>query len=155
MATIEKMKAHHREQVLSLQVHPEQVKFVGEIEEILTNESEQIVAHVILADAKVVGFFLLDTSYPEHYDFATYGSLGLRAYFVGNQFQGKGYGSRGVKALPSFLEQAYSGYDAVFLTVNCKNPAAYQCYLKAGFVDTDELYLGGDAGPQHIMKRAL
>ncbi|GAM64435.1 histone acetyltransferase HPA2 [Vibrio ishigakensis] len=60
----------------------------------------------------------------------------------------------GVQQLPRFLQETYSDYHAVYLTVNCKNPAAFQCYLKAGFVDTEELYLGGDAGPQHVMKRA-
>ncbi len=155
MLSLQRMQEKHREQVLQLEVHPDQVKFVGEIEEILANESKQVLPHVMVDDGQVVGFFLIDLSYPQHYEFASSNSLGLRAYFVGRQFQGKGYGTLGVQYLLSFLQETYSDYHAVYLTVNCKNPAAFQCYLKAGFVDTEELYLGGDAGPQHIMKRAL
>lgn len=91
MLSLQRMQDKHREQVLQLEVHPEQVKFVGEIEEILANESEQVLPHVMVDDCQVVGFFLIDLSYPQHYEFASSNSLGLRAYFVGRQFQGKGY----------------------------------------------------------------
>lgn len=56
-----------------------------------------------------------------------------------------------LRALPSYLNESYPERSAVYLTVNCRNVAAYQCYLKAGFQDTGNLYHGGPAGPQHIM----
>ncbi len=33
-----------------------------------------------------------------------------------------------------------------------QNQAARACYLKGGFEDHGEQYLGGPAGPQHIMR---
>lgn len=41
------------------------------------------------------------------------------------------------------------------LTVNARNPAARAVYLAGGFADTGELYLGGPAGPQHVMRLPL
>ena len=41
------------------------------------------------------------------------------------------------------------------LTVNVANPAAIAAYLRAGFVDTGELFHGGSAGAQHIMLHTL
>jgi RimJ/RimL family protein N-acetyltransferase len=41
------------------------------------------------------------------------------------------------------------------LTVNVRNPAARAVYVRGGFVDAGELYLGGSAGPQHVLRLHL
>ena len=38
------------------------------------------------------------------------------------------------------------------LSVNVKNPVAIRTYQRAGFADSDRLYFGGAAGPQHVFE---
>ncbi len=148
---IEKFSEEYVEQVLALKVSDEQLKFVGTVQEIFENMPETGHKHVVLVGDEVVGLFVIDTVYSENYDFCSEGALGLRAFFIDSRHQGKGYGKSSVAALKLYLQQAYSQYRKIYLTVNCKNPSAYRCYLKYGFTDTDDLYLGGAAGPQYIM----
>jgi hypothetical protein len=58
-------------------------------------------------------------------------------------------------ALPNYLSEAYPNHLNIFLTVNCQNSTAKDLYLKGGFEDTNNLYHGGAAGPQHIMVRSI
>lgn len=152
---IQAMTPAHLPQVAELSVAPEQVKFVGTMEEILVNIDDTVHPHVIMDSDTVVGFFLIDTQYGHKYDFARSEALGLRAFFIDHRHQGKGYAKRAVLALKAFLVSAYPDFDQIYLTVNCKNPAARHCYVQGGFTDTHELYLGGAAGPQHIMHMTL
>ncbi|MEL6114852.1 GNAT family N-acetyltransferase [Photobacterium sp. SP02] len=152
---IQGMTPAHLPQVAELSVATEQVKFVGTMEEILVNIDDTVHPHVIMDSDTVVGFFLIDTQYGHSFDFADSEALGLRAFFIDQRHQGKGYAKRAVLALRAFLESAYPDFAQIYLTVNCKNPAARHCYQQGGFADTHELYLGGAAGPQHIMRMAL
>ncbi|UXH99901.1 GNAT family N-acetyltransferase [Photobacterium sp. TY1-4] len=155
MIRIEAMKPHHLDEVIQLSVTDEQLPFVGTIDEILVNIDSVVHPHVIVSDGHVVGFFLIDTTYANNYEFAEPGSLGLRAYLIDQQYQGQGFGKLAVQQLNGFLAQAYPQFQQMYLTVNCKNPGAKHCYLSGGFEDTGSLYLGGAAGPQHIMKLAF
>jgi len=152
---IQGMTPAHLPQVAELSVATEQVKFVGTMAEILVNIDHAVHPHVILDGDTVVGFFLIDTQYGHKYDFAESAALGLRAFFIDQRYQGKGYARRAVLDLKAFLASAYPGFHQIVLTVNCKNPAARHCYEQGGFADTHALYLGGAAGPQHIMSMAL
>ena len=111
--------------------------------------------HVILADGEPAGFFAIDRDYGAHHDFAPEGALGLRMFSVNHADQGRGIASAGVAALRGYLAAQYPGWDWCYLTVNCRNPAAIRVYEKGGFEYTDALYLGGDLGPQHIMRLPL
>nr|WP_274615288.1 GNAT family N-acetyltransferase [Vibrio fluvialis] len=149
------MQPQHLTQVAELHVADEQVKFVGTIDEILVNIDDKIHPHLMLADGQVVGFFLIDTLYSQQYDFAGSHHLGLRAFFVSQQAQGNGYGKQAARLLKEYLQRLYPQFHRIYLTVNCKNPCARYCYLGGGFEDTGEMYLGGAAGPQHIMQLDL
>ncbi|MBY8314769.1 GNAT family N-acetyltransferase [Vibrio fluvialis] len=155
MLTLQPMLPQHLTQVAELHVADEQVKFVGTIDEILVNIDDKIHPHLMLADGQVVGFFLIDTLYSQQYDFAGSHNLGLRAFFVSQQAQGNGYGKQATRLLKEYLQRLYPQFQCIYLTVNCKNPGARHCYLGGGFEDTGELYLGGAAGPQHIMQLDL
>ncbi len=139
----------------SLRVHPEQRKFVGTLNEILCNVSPSVRPNVVLFDNQLVGFFLIDSAYSARYEFCQGAALGLRAFFIDQQRQGQGLGKAAMAALAPFIKQHYPHADQLYLTVNCQNPAAYACYIGAGFCDTDTLYHGGAAGPQHILRLAL
>ncbi|CAK2968901.1 GNAT family N-acetyltransferase [Vibrio crassostreae] len=152
MITIERLNDAHIEQVNEIQLADEQVKFAGTAAEFLLDGSETTHLHVIKSDNEVVGFFKLDIAYPDFYEFCPEGSIGLRAFVLDKNQQGKGLGTGTVKALFPYLKANYSAYESIYLTVNCKNPAAFNCYKNGGFEDTNEQYLGGAAGPQFIMR---
>ncbi|WP_070967005.1 GNAT family N-acetyltransferase [Vibrio sonorensis] len=155
MVTLTPLTSDYSEQVAKLEVHDDQLPYVGTINEILAVVNNDVHPHLILSGGEVVGFFLIDTTYWCNYSFCDGESLGLRAFFIDKRAQGRGLGKAAVKSLAQYLSRQYSGFEKIYLTVNCKNPAAYSAYLKAGFNDTEELYRGGPAGPQHIMLLGL
>ncbi|NOH97734.1 GNAT family N-acetyltransferase [Vibrio sp. 99-70-13A1] len=152
MIIIEKLKNTHFDSVKSIQLEEGQVKFAGTANEFLLDGSETTHLHVIKFNHEVVGFFKLDTAYSGNYEFCPENSLGLRAFALDKNQQGKGLGTGSVKALFPYLKAHYAQYDAIYLTVNCKNPIAFSCYEKGGFEYVNEKYLGGAAGPQFIMR---
>lgn len=151
MIKLEELNASHVAEVRSIAVHDEQVKFVGTAKEFLADRNEATHLHVIKHNDQVVGCFKIDIAYADGYDFCTEGSIGLRAFLIDAKQQGRGLGTLAVKALFPYLKENYANYPRIYLTVNRKNPVAYTCYRKAGFHKTGEHYLGGAAGPQHIM----
>ncbi len=156
MITIEKYTPTRHEQVCQLSVYDEQSQFtVGDIGEMIKSVETTELPHLIVADNKVVGFFLFDTGYSNKYDFCPQHSLGVRALLVDRRYQGQGIAKQAIRQFPHFARCHFPTFQALYLTVNCRNQAAYHCYLKAGFEDTNELYLGGPVGPQHIMKQGL
>ncbi len=155
MVKIEKLTNENLEQTLQISVSDEQLKFVGTIAEIMDNVTETDHTYVLLDDSQVVGFFIIDTIYAQKYDFCNLNNLGLRGFLIDHRCQGKGLGKSAVLAIKPFLSANYSDYQNISLTVNCKNAAAYKCYLNGGFTDSGELYKGGPAGPQHIMSMKI
>ncbi|WP_428773360.1 GNAT family N-acetyltransferase [Vibrio sp.] len=153
MVQLSPLLQDHAEQISKLGVADSQLPYVGTTEEILATVSLDVQPHVICLDGEVVGMFLVDTCYSADYEFCRHPALGFRAFFVDHQFQGQGVAKAALKLLPEYLAERYRDFHQVYLTVNCKNPAAYNCYLKAGFEDTGDHYHGGAAGPQHIMYR--
>ncbi len=151
MIKIEKLRSSHFDAVKKISLADEQVKFAGTAEEFLLDASETTHLHVIKSDDVITGYFKLDIAYSSNYPFCPKTGLGLRAFVIDKNQQGKGIGTNAVKALFSYLKSNYPNYSSIYLTVNCKNPVAKVCYLKGGFKDIGEKYLGGAAGPQYIM----
>ncbi|PKH06042.1 GNAT family N-acetyltransferase [Moritella sp. Urea-trap-13] len=151
MVTIEKLTNLSAEAVLKVTLAEEQVKFAGTAADFLADGSDTIHLHVIKFDDDVVGFFKIDVMYSLSNELGIENCIGLRAFAIDVNQQGKGLGSASVKALFPYLKQNYSSYGSIYLTVNCKNPGARICYQKGGFEDSGEKYLGGAAGPQYIM----
>ncbi|MGF1908382.1 GNAT family N-acetyltransferase [Vibrio kasasachensis] len=151
MLFITPMLPEHHTQLLQLALAEEQIKYVGSMEEMLANIGATTHPHVLVFNDKVIGFFLLDLLYHCGYSFCPPDGIGLRAYFVDGHQQGQGYGTDGMRLLPNYIKHHYPERRSVYLTVNCLNTAAYRCYFKAGFVDTNELYHGGAAGPLRVM----
>jgi len=155
MVNVRKFVKSDYELVSRLAVNDDQMQYVGTVFELLNEKLETWNYHVISAGKNIVGFFNIDTGYSSSYSFAKSDELGLRAFFIGSGNQGKGYGKAAALELKPYLVREYSSYSSIALTVNCKNPAAYKCYLGAGFEDTGALYHGGKAGPQQIMRMEL
>jgi len=154
MISIRKYEETDWKEVKKLAVYDDQVKYVGTIKDLFGNRLDSWNFQLIEANEEIVGFFNIDTGYASQYEFAYENEIGLRAFFISSEHQGNGYCTGTMKKLPEYLKENYQEYPSICLTVNSKNRAAYQCYLEGGFQDTGDLYYGGSAGPQHIMRMA-
>ena len=123
--------------------------------EAFASAEEGIDFHAIWLNDDPVGFFKIDRQYPSRYAFAHEGEIGLRAFMIDHTRQGQGLATRAVRALPAYLHKLYPHAPSIVLTVNFVNPAAKACYLKGGFVDTNETYPHGEAGPQNVLRMDL
>lgn len=139
--------------VLSLSVHKDQLPFVGRTEDLIAASSTTRHPYVLEMGDTLVGFFHIDTAYADNYEFADSGDYGLRAFLVDQRHQGQGFGRQAMARLPHLMQTHYPDAKRLVLTVNCKNPTAYHLYCRYGFEDDGELYHGGAAGPQHILRR--
>jgi RimJ/RimL family protein N-acetyltransferase len=109
------------------------------------------VSVAIVVDGVPVGMFALDRGgYFREFDDDP-GAVLLRAFYVAPEHQGSGYATLAVSATRAFVQQRLPDVKRVVLTVNHRNPAAVATYLKGGFAQTGQDYLGGPFGPQHVM----
>ncbi|MFN3881307.1 MAG: GNAT family N-acetyltransferase [Nitrincola lacisaponensis] len=137
--------------VLGLQVAEAQLGYVAPIADILEQFPASAHRHLVKRDNRVIGFFMIDMEYSRVHPFAPRDDLGFRMFMIDQSVQGQGCGSAAMRLLPAYLLSCYPDRKQVWLTVNCRNLAAYQCYLRNGFQDTGAQYLDGGFGPQHIM----
>lgn len=143
-----------------LGVAPDQAAFVSSdlcayVDEWKSDDSFQCF-HIVL-QGQPVGFFALDFSLERHRDYVSEpsGACVLRGFFVDQRYQGKGYSTACLRIMPAALHSMYPNLKFVYLTVNFKNPLAIKTYTKGGFETLAAPYLGGRAGPQHVMKRKI
>lgn len=139
------------DRVKHIAVLPEQVVFCGTIDQHFAMDEPDCDFHIILRDECAVGFFKIDRAYGAR-EYAQPGDLGVRGVMIDAAEQGKGSGKAAMMALPAYVANAYPKASTLALTVNQSNPGARAVYLAAGFVDTGELYLGGQNGPQHVLR---
>lgn len=143
------------ELIAHLDLPPEQHQFASPPRVALTNAKGRRDGHMILEDGKVVGFFGIDPDYADAHAFAEPGSIGVRMFSVDYRHQGRGIAGAASRLLAGYLPQHYPQVRTCYLTVNHRNPGANAAYLKGGFTDTGEDYLGGGSGPQYIMRLDL
>ncbi|MDC0658042.1 GNAT family N-acetyltransferase [Leisingera sp. SS27] len=141
--------------VAHIQVEPDQVRFSGTVAQAFQEDEDGVDFHAILDGPRAVGFFKIDRLYHETYNFAQANELGLRAFMIDRNEQGKGYATAAVAAFKTYLPAHYPDRSAVVLTVNMQNPGAVRCYRKGGFADTGGIHPHGLAGPQYILRMAL
>lgn len=155
MITIRKAKLRDYAILMELSVNDEQKCFVSDFGDLYNKRTHDHDFYVINEGKELLGFFMIDRAYPKMYTFAGQNEIGLRNLLIDKKYQGNGYA---VIALKKFLDYVYGAYpdaDSICLTVNKKNIGAYKCYENAGFVDSSELYYGGEAGPQHILRKKI
>ncbi len=140
-----------REAALRLAPHPAQEEFSGRADQTLPLAERDAARHpyVWLEGGAPVAFLVLDETAPDADPSA---DLLLRGFFVDAAAQGRGVASRMVALLPAVVRADFPDARSVVLTVNVRNPVARRVYLRGGFVDAGELYLGGSAGPQHVLR---
>ncbi|MDB1123772.1 GNAT family N-acetyltransferase [Vibrio algarum] len=155
MITIRKAKLRDYSTLMELEIDPSQETFVSGFGDLYKNRAPEQDFYVVNEGKELLGFFVIDKAFDKKFTFAEKNELGLRNLVIGKQYQGKGYGTLAMKRLLVYVYGAYSDSSSICLTVNKKNIHAYRCYEKAGFIDTDTFYFGGDAGPQHIMRKKI
>jgi ribosomal protein S18 acetylase RimI-like enzyme len=105
---------------------------------------------VILSDDAPVGYFALENGEKlRKYSTNPQARL-LTSFSIHVRHQGQGIAKEGLKQLPSFIREHLPETDEVVLGVNKRNQAAISLYLKTGFTDEDEVYVG-PKGPQHVL----
>ncbi|WP_407332882.1 GNAT family N-acetyltransferase [Enterovibrio sp. 27052020O] len=155
MVNIEKLIPEHKSQVRKISLSEEQAKYTALPKEFLADDSENTERFVVMLDGCVVGYFKIERAFPTQLDACEDNAIGLRKFAIDVNQQGKGLGKAAVLLLGKTAKEHFPESDWLYLTVNCKNTVAYQCYLKGGFEDTHERYLGGPNGPQHIMRLGI
>jgi GNAT superfamily N-acetyltransferase len=147
-----------RAAVLGLAPRADQEEFCGRARETLpvADQDPFRTPFAIVHDGEAVGFGALDVQgYADELACEPRPAVLLRGFYVGAAYQGCGFGGAAIRALPEAARKVRADADVLLLTVNVRNAGAVRAYLAGGFVDDGELYLGGDAGPQHILRREL
>lgn len=135
-----------KQQLDTLQVHPEQLAFCGDIycalNSLLVNPNPAAIkGFALLADDLPVAFLLLKRP-PCLPHWASEHSATLHALQVDRQQQGRGFGKACLQALPAVARQAWPQIKGLELSVDADNVAAMGLYLAAGWVDSGEAYRG-------------
>ncbi|NWB94066.1 GNAT family N-acetyltransferase [Pseudomonas agarici] len=134
-----------REQLDTLQVHPEQLPFCGDIHcalYFLPPDPHAGVKGLVLLDGEIPVGFLLLKLYPLVPHWAGPGSVTVHAVQVDKRAQGRGLGSAFMRALPDTTRRLWPQALELVLSVGADNPNAMGFYLRQGWVDTGEAYLG-------------
>lgn len=146
LALYETLSLVQKQQLDTLQVHPEQLAYSGDIycalNSLLVNPNPgAIKGFALLADDLPVAFLLLKRP-PCLPHWADEHSATLHALQVDRHQQGRGFGKACLQALPAVALQAWPQIKGLELSVDADNVAAMGLYLKAGWVDSGEAYKG-------------
>ncbi len=145
LALYETLSLAQKQQLDTLQVHPEQLAYSGDIycalNSLLVNPSPGIKGFALLADEIPVAFLLLKRP-PCLPHWADEHSATLHALQVDRHQQGRGLGKACLQALPAAARLAWPQITALELSVDSDNVAAMGLYLQQGWVDRGEAYKG-------------
>lgn len=144
--------------VLGLQVAADQRAYVGDIALNIVDADRDPLsdAMVVLAGERAVGFYRLDRAAGTVCGYELdEPALGLRALFIDQRVQGRGYGSEAIRACCQDARDRHPDRCLLVLAVHCRNRAAISTYTRVGFHDTGERLPGGAAGEQQLMLKRL
>lgn len=148
----------HLETLISYTLSEEQTKFTAlpfqafeRLKERTDNHAKPI---TIMLDNEPIGFFVLDYGEDKLEMTDNENSLLVRSLSINPKHQGKGYGKIAMNLVDRFIKENFPTIDELVLAVNFKNKAAYDLYLKVGYIDNGsqrEWYNGS----QHLLKKKL
>ncbi|MBY8949909.1 GNAT family N-acetyltransferase [Pseudomonas sp. SH10-3B] len=145
LVAYETLNAVQQQHVSTIEVHPEQLPFSGDmycaLNSLLAKPSPGVKGFALLADDTPVAFLLLKRP-PCLPHWADEHSATLHALQVDRRQQGRGFGKACLQALPAAALQAWPQIKALELSVDTDNVAAMGLYLGAGWVDSGEAYKG-------------
>ncbi|MFU2325116.1 GNAT family N-acetyltransferase [Pseudomonas sp. NFX98] len=141
----ESLNALQRQQVEAIEVHPDQIKFSGDIHgalhSLLSKPGPGVKGFALLVEDIPVAFLLLKRP-PALPAWADEHSATLHALQVDQRSQGRGYGKACLQALPEAARLAWPEIRGLELSVDADNESAIGLYAKYGFVDSGEAYRG-------------
>ena len=141
----ESLNTRQRQQVEAIEVHPQQIRFCGDIHgalhTLLSRPGPGVKGFALLAEGVPVAFLLLKRP-PVLPAWADEHSATLHALQVDQRAQGKGYGKACLQALPQAARLAWPEIKGLELSVDADNEAAIALYTRFGFVDSGEAYKG-------------
>lgn len=147
LAPYEMLDAVQQQQLSTLEVHPEQLPYSGDIycalNSLLVNPSPGIKGFALLADEIPVAFLLLKRP-PCLPHWADEHSATLHALQVDRHQQGRGFGKACLQALPAAARLAWPQITSLELSVDSDNRVAMGLYLQQGWVDRGEGYKARD-----------
>ena len=134
-----------REQLLGIEVHPEQIAFCCNIESALHSLPAQahdgIKGLALLTDELPVAFLLLKRQLLLPH-WAETGSATLHALQVDSRMQGQGLGKACLRELPQAIHRFWPEVRQLMLSVSPFNASALAFYLSQGWVEQGEAYRG-------------
>lgn len=141
----EQLTSLQRQQLDTLEVHPQQLQFSGDIytalHTLLKAPEPGIKGFALLAEDVPVAFALLKRP-PFLPHWADADTATLHALQVDHRAQGQGYGKACLQALPAAALLAWPEIKGLMLSVDADNETAFNLYLKQGWVDSGEAYKG-------------
>ncbi|MFD1883074.1 GNAT family N-acetyltransferase [Paracoccus pacificus] len=152
MITLHQLRPDQLSRLAGLRPGPDQGDFVSTGAEMIRDATPALTFHEIRdTDGRAVGMFKLDPLYWQRHDFATPRHIGLRGLLIDGPLQGLGYGSAALAALAGHVRRTNPDREALVLTVNLRNSAAYKTYLRNRLKDRGQVFTGGTHGPQHVL----
>jgi len=145
LVAYEHLNAVQRQQVETIELLPEQVRFAGDIHGalhmLLSRPCPGVKGFALLVDGAPVAFLLLKRP-PVLPAWADEHSATLHALQVDHRAQGKGHGRACLQALPAVARAAWPEIRGLELSVDAGNESAIGLYTQMGWVDCGEAYKG-------------
>jgi len=142
------------ERVAHLILTEPQYPFVGEILDMTAERDPDTDFHCGLRGNTYVGYFKTDNDLSRKIPELPEGTFGFRGLLIGGQYQGLGYGSALLTALPDYLRTRFPKADSIWLSVDKDNERAINVYEKCGWV-TSGIERDGRSGQEQVMRLDL
>lgn len=134
--TIRNVSKNNYEEILKLEVAKDQEGFIEPVKACLKEAEEDSVWRTvgIYSRDKAIGFAMYGLFLNEGKD----GRVWLDRFLISHEFQGMGYGKKGINTLINHLYEEF-GYKKIYLSVYDNNKGAISLYRKIGFEFNGEL----------------
>lgn len=151
MITLAPLPRQNIERVAHLILTEPQYPFVGEILDMTAERDPDTDFHCGLRGNTYVGYFKIDHDLSRKIPELDKGTYGFRGLLIGGQYQGLGYGTALLAALPDYLRRSYPKMGDIWLSVDIDNTRAIGCYERTNWETTD-ITRDGRSGKEQIMR---